>query len=48
MRVDGMMAIGRKIEVDEKFYCHILFDGPNERHEGIAKEAKERCRRAVA
>jgi hypothetical protein len=31
----------KKNEVDEKFYCHILSDEPNERHEGIAKEAKE-------
>ena len=30
----------KKDEVDEEFHCHILFNEPNERHEGIADEAK--------
>jgi hypothetical protein len=28
-------------EIDEEFYCHVLFDEPNERQECIADEAKE-------
>jgi hypothetical protein len=30
----------KKDEVDEEFHCHILFNEPNERHDGIADEAK--------